>query len=124
MSNLSVVTKELKAACDSWLTVVDFSSLGKSSYFFLESSYPRSKGEKAVLVSEYFNAAYNCLSFKYHMLGENMGRLDVFTEDTEGSSRLVWRLAGNQSTTWEVARAKLLNERPFKVSQSREPLAS
>ena len=52
------------------------------------------------------------------MSGENVGRLDVFTEDIEGSSTHVWRLAGDQSTGWNEAQAKLVNHRPFKVRDS------
>lgn len=83
-----------------------FYHLGK--YFFIETSIPRKKGEKARLVSMLFpHLVFDCLRFSYHMFGENIGRLDVYASTVEGL-RLLWRRAGSQENGWRKATVPLV----------------
>ena len=71
-----------------------------AKYMFIETSVPRSPGDKAHLVSTVFNkTGGRCFTFWYHMYGSNIGRLNVYVNTTSGR-QLKWRLIGNQGNRW------------------------
>ena len=69
-------------------------SLG--DYLFVESSFPRTKGERAELVTRVMPPRYQCMKFWYHMTGARMGRLDVFLEETKKEGKLTWSVSGDR----------------------------
>ena len=63
---------------------------------YIEASLPRVAGENAKL--EFFvsgNGEPSCLEFYYHMYGETMGTLTVFS-----GSAVVFNKSGNHGSTW------------------------
>lgn len=67
-------------------------------YMFIETSSPRLAGDVAVLESTWLdNAAESCtLRFWYHMYGQHIGLLSVYSKDELGVKRDLWSLQGEQ----------------------------
>ena len=66
---------------------------------YIEASSPRSKGDNAkLLLSVSGSKAPACLEFYYHMYGDNMGALTVFS-----GNAVVLNVSGNQGYTWKKA---------------------
>ena len=54
-------------------------------------------GSKAVLLTGSFTMrTHGCLTFWYHMFGENVGSLTV-SEHTDATSREAWKLTGDKT---------------------------
>ena len=67
---------------------------------YIEASWPRVAGDNAKL--EFFepgNGEPSCLEFYYHMYGETMGILTVFS-----GSAVVFNTSGNHGNTWMKAK--------------------
>ncbi|XP_044181061.1 MAM and LDL-receptor class A domain-containing protein 1-like isoform X3 [Acropora millepora] len=65
-------------------------------YMYIEASPPRREGDNAKLVlSLPGNGKMGCLSFYYHMYGENMGTLNVFI-----GNKKVFSESGDHGNTW------------------------
>lgn len=63
---------------------------------YIEASSPRREGDNAKLVlSLPGNGKLGCLSFYYHMYGENMGTLNVFIGNMK-----VFTESGDHGNTW------------------------
>ena len=75
-----------------------FLFLGK--YLFIETSSPRKVGDKAWLVSDYFNKSVSCFTFWYHMFGGTIGSLNIYQQPLGGQRTLLWRLTGNKGNKW------------------------
>ncbi|XP_038632257.1 MAM domain-containing glycosylphosphatidylinositol anchor protein 2 isoform X2 [Scyliorhinus canicula] len=87
-------------------------------YMYIETSRPRTEGERARLLSPIFstlpknpygstNSAY-CVSFYYNMYGKHIGTLNVFLrfKGFKGSTiteNLIWTMSGNQGEQWMYA---------------------
>ena len=67
---------------------------GGGSYVYLEASYPNYPSKAAYLTSG--PAAYDGISFKYHMYGAAMGRLALEVKEAAGGWAEVWRREGQQ----------------------------
>ena len=63
-------------------------------YAYIESSEPRMKGDKAVMVSDLLSGQ-QCMQFKYHMYGEDVGSLSVYRRGI-----LQWKESGNHGDQW------------------------
>ncbi|XP_052101904.1 uncharacterized protein LOC127735684 [Mytilus californianus] len=70
-------------------------------YMFVEAS-GKNNGKKAILISpKYRGLKSQCLSFYYHMYGEHVGTLNVYTTtDFQNELNSVWRAYGNQGDVW------------------------
>ena len=69
-------------------------------YMYIETSLPRRQGDNAKLqVSVPGNGAAACLDFYYHMHGDTIGTLNVYS-----GNELVFNVSGNQSNSWIRAR--------------------
>ncbi|CAH3182981.1 unnamed protein product, partial [Porites lobata] len=67
---------------------------------YIETSLPRRQGDNAKLqVSVPGNGAAACLDFYYHMHGDTIGTLNVYS-----GNELVFNVSGNQSNSWIRAR--------------------
>ena len=70
---------------------------------YIETSLPRDAGDNAKLelyVSG--NGELSCLEFYYHMYGDAMGTLNVFT-----GNALIFSLSGNHGNHWKKAEATI-----------------
>ncbi|XP_028396557.1 MAM and LDL-receptor class A domain-containing protein 2-like [Dendronephthya gigantea] len=89
----------------------DVSGLGY--YAFIETSSPRSQGDKAYLASPSVSGA-QCLKFSYHMYGASMGSLIVY-QSMSGSMTEVFRMSGDQGNQWKMAQVELSSGNNYKV---------
>ena len=63
---------------------------------YIETSSPRVEGDNAKLeISVSGNGELSCLEFYYHMYGESMGTLTVFS-----GSAVVFSASGNHGNHW------------------------
>ncbi|XP_072021512.1 hyalin-like [Amphiura filiformis] len=82
---------------------------GSGRYIYIEASTPRQPGDKARLLSPPVSDTsahfyHNCtLQFWYHMYGNSIGALNVYTKSTIETSELIWSLQGNQGNLWHLA---------------------
>ena len=68
-------------------------------YLYIETSPPRVEGDNAKLeLSVTGNRELSCLEFYYHMYGDTMGTLTVFSE-----SEVIFNASGNHGNTWKKA---------------------
>jgi hypothetical protein len=64
---------------------------------YIESSYPRTKGQIARLVtSEYVPVPIDCLYFEYNLYGKDIGRLNVYLRKHDNKKYFLWSIAGDQ----------------------------
>ncbi|XP_060606260.1 MAM and LDL-receptor class A domain-containing protein 1-like [Ruditapes philippinarum] len=69
-------------------------------YFYIETSQPRTLGEKAQLLSRAVSlTSAVCVSFYYHMYGYHIGALNVYVNS---SGVPVWSRKGKQQDRWTV----------------------
>ncbi|XP_022236391.1 MAM domain-containing glycosylphosphatidylinositol anchor protein 1-like [Limulus polyphemus] len=70
-------------------------------YLYTEASYPRKPGDRARILSPVFqgDSYARCLTFYYHMYGEDMGMLQVLIQQDKNTSEL-WQRAGNLGDLW------------------------
>ena len=70
---------------------------------YIETSSPRVYGDNAKLeISVPGNGELSCLEFYYHMYGDAMGTLNVFSENA-----LVFHTSGNHGNRWNKAEATI-----------------
>ena len=85
-------------------------------FYFLESSYPASQNDRGELVTRIMPPLFTCARFKYHMIGTNMGRLDVYVEEMTKERKLLWRVIGEEKQNiWRKAAVPLNFDSPFRV---------
>lgn len=77
----------------------DFVSFS-GKYLFIETSSPRQTGDKAWLVSDYFNKSVTCFTFWYHMYGASIGSLKIYQQPLGGQKVLLWMLSGSKGNKW------------------------
>ncbi|XP_052086300.1 MAM and LDL-receptor class A domain-containing protein 1-like [Mytilus californianus] len=72
-------------------------------YWYTEASSPRIAGEKAVMFTNIsLPSIKRCLYFSYHMYGSEMGTLNVYFEDEQGTRTTVFTKTGNQGNQWHT----------------------
>ena len=65
-------------------------------YLYIETSSPRTEGDNAKLeLSVSGNGNLSCLEFYYHMYGDTMGTLTVFSRNA-----VIFNASGNHGNTW------------------------
>ncbi len=57
-------------------------------------------GDKAWLVSDYFNKSVSCFTFWYHMYGNSIGSLNIYKQAVRGQKELLWKLGGDRGNKW------------------------
>lgn len=70
---------------------------------FIETSYPRKRGDRAHLESTIFQATSgqgSCMNFFYHMSGAGIGTLNVYMRIIGQSMTKLWTQTGNKGNTW------------------------
>ena len=83
--------------------------LSTGRYIYFDAS--QSKG-KARFSTPYDIHSHTCLKFHYHMTGMHTGRLNVYATDIRGHEQLLWRLFGEQDSTWREASVSLNDIHP------------
>lgn len=111
-------------ATSSWRTgpSVDNTKKDESGhYMYIEASLPRKQGDKARLVSEYFQPTGSrgrCVNFAFHMYGVGMGTLNVYIKTGQGnqSESIIWSVSGDHGNTWfPTAQAPIVSSQPYAV---------
>ncbi|XP_077865040.1 MAM and LDL-receptor class A domain-containing protein 2-like [Saccoglossus kowalevskii] len=87
-------------------------------YIIIESSVPRTPGEKARIISGYFN--YHspegiCMKFWYHMLGAQVGVLNIYLKIDGQSDVLLWMKQGDHGPRWGYDNIHIPETRTFKI---------
>ncbi|KAI1289896.1 MAM and LDL-receptor class A domain-containing protein 2 [Halotydeus destructor] len=92
------------------------------NFLFIDATYPRRFGDKAVLVSPQFPVTDSerglCMKFAYHMFGSGIGNLSVSVRTYgNGSStqKALWRISGEQGNKWNLAQVAVSSSEPFIV---------
>ena len=86
------------------------------NYIYIETSYPRRRGDKAWLYSPVYPASVKgkCLNFWYHMYGADIGSLNIYLTTPTGTP--LWNRTGNQNNVWRHGRVTLQSNSSFSVS--------
>lgn len=85
-------------------------------YIYIEASQPRSKGDRARLVTSMFPADKRCLQFFYHMSGKNIGKLTVYIKESRSSAYPEWVKTGEVGNDWTMALLNVKSQKPYQVS--------
>lgn len=94
------------------------------SYFYIETSSPRTKGDMARLVSPRVLAGttiapvVKCLTFWYHMYGTHVDTLNVYVKNRASLSRPVWTKQGTQGNKWIQAQVDIRTGGIYNVSEN------
>ncbi|XP_038153930.1 MAM and LDL-receptor class A domain-containing protein 1 isoform X2 [Cyprinodon tularosa] len=85
-------------------------------YLYLESSFPQAVGDTARLIGPLLSRrSSQCkMRFYYHMSGDGVGTLSVFTK-TEGVFHLLLNLTGDQGNYWKMKELQLRSSTDFQV---------
>jgi len=82
--------------------------IATGNYMYIETSAPRHQGQKAQLYSPATAVSSpQCVSFFYHMYGNNIGSLNVYVTLDGSLSNPVWSQSGNQQNKWTQAQFTL-----------------
>ncbi|XP_048242500.1 MAM and LDL-receptor class A domain-containing protein 2-like [Haliotis rufescens] len=96
-------------------------------FAFIESSAPRVRGDRAVLISPMYNGhkgavgtytyySTTCLSFWYQMYGTSVGSLNVYQKQNGTFRSQLWYLNGNQGNMWRRASVMVnAHNKPFQI---------
>ncbi|XP_064612390.1 MAM and LDL-receptor class A domain-containing protein 1-like isoform X2 [Liolophura sinensis] len=88
--------------------------LGK--YMYIEASAPRIKGDKAAIISPRLEGGgVRCLSFYYHMYGDQMGDLTVRALIGDQNMKL-WSQSGDQGKRWHAAEHEFRPTTAYQIS--------
>ena len=77
--------------------------LSDGYYIYIETSSPRTRNQKARLISPLQPAGTSCLTFYYHMYGANINRLNVYVKTKPQLSSPVFTKIGTQGNQWKQA---------------------
>eukprot|EP00795_Rhopilema_esculentum_P012712 gene12712-3431_t len=87
----------------------------QGNYVYIETSYPRRRGDKAWLYSPVYPASVKgrCLNFWYHMYGADIGSLNIYLTTPTGTP--LWNRTGNQNNVWRHGRVTLQSNSSYTV---------
>nr|XP_054757011.1 MAM and LDL-receptor class A domain-containing protein 1-like [Lytechinus pictus] len=72
-------------------------------YMYIEASQPNSPGAVARLIGPHISMESTsaiCWSLSFHMYGQDIGSLNILTQNADASTTLVMSLSGNQGNQW------------------------
>ncbi len=93
-------------------------------YLYAESSWPRKQGDKARIASRNLMQttatypSYCLLRFYYHLLGDHIGRLNVYSRQCQGKGcpeRLHWTTNTTAGNRWVRREVRISSNKPFQV---------
>lgn len=74
---------------------------GRGKYLYIEASQPRQRGDRAQYVTPPLTEDLHCLSFWYHMYGEETGSMRVKVKiGKTGRERVLWEEKGEKPDKW------------------------
>jgi hypothetical protein len=79
---------------------------------FIETSYPRLRGDRARLESSIFQRTTgqgSCMNFFYHMSGSGIGTLNVYMRVMGRSMSKLWTQSGDKGKTWLEGQIPILS---------------
>ena len=82
-------------------------------YAYIEASFPRKENDTARLLSPVLTLS-QCLNFWYHMYGQHVNRLNVYTK-TAKKMNLAWSKYGSHGNQWRAAHVFLNSTDPYQV---------
>ncbi|XP_014680989.1 PREDICTED: MAM and LDL-receptor class A domain-containing protein 1-like [Priapulus caudatus] len=90
-------------------------------YMYIETSTPASNGDNAIMLTEYMPATDTgtCLSFWYHMFGQDIGRLTVYLLDAGtdwGNGQSIFNLTGEQGNVWVNINVTIIHNKEFQIA--------
>ena len=75
---------------------------------FIETSWPRKKGDNAILYSNAYFAASKgarCFNFWYHMTGSGIGTLNIYQRSAKSTP--IWTRSDDQGNKWKHGRVTI-----------------
>ena len=86
---------------------------------YIETSAPRKPGDKAYLMSPQYPATKGkCLNFFYHMMGKDIGQLNIYVKSGPTIGQLVFNETGDQGKFWLHGRANIVSAAKYQVRSS------
>lgn len=84
---------------------------------YIETSYPRKKGEKARFISPTYVPVKGgqCFQFWYHMYGQDIGQLNVYIKTNANLSNALWTRSGNRGNVWKITQISITTSSSFNV---------
>ncbi len=70
-------------------------------YIYIETSFPAKENDTARIISEHLINGQGCLSLWYHMYGEDIGSLVIYTSTKSNPMTEVNRITGEQGNQWK-----------------------
>ncbi|UJR31098.1 hypothetical protein I4U23_018606, partial [Adineta vaga] len=92
--------------------------LPSGHFIFLEASYPANEGERARVASPVINSTgFSCeFRFYWHMYGEHIGALNVYTRSTYGGEMSkIWSKKGEVGDYWTRTDLPVILGKPFQI---------
>ena len=92
-------------------------SLLSGYYMYIETSLPRKQGDKARFISPSYKSlpSGKCFQFWYHMYGQDIGTLNVYTKTASSTRSLAWTRTGNRGNMWKIAQFTVKGTADFQV---------
>ena len=83
----------------------------------IETSFPRSRGDKARLISPVYRPVRGgqCFQFWYHMYGSDIDTLNVYIKTGSNISIPVWSRSGNRGDLWKISQVPVTTTVNFNV---------
>lgn len=91
---------------------------GTGQYIYIETSYPRRRGNRAILDSITMpptSTQGNCFSFWYYMFGPSIGSLNIYLTNSNSRS-LFWSKSGTQGDQWTQAFRTINSSLDYRLS--------
>lgn len=84
---------------------------------YIETSYPRKKGDIARFISPTYAPVKGgqCFQFWYHMYGQDIGTLNVYMQIGQNLGIPVWTRSGNRGNVWKVTQVSITTSSSFNV---------
>lgn len=83
---------------------------------YIETSSPRTRGDKAKFVSPLRQPTTgSCMTFWYHMYGSAIGSLNLYSK-VSGRENLLWTRSGGKGNVWRMAMQTVRSTSNYQVS--------
>ncbi|RNA26976.1 MAM and LDL-receptor class A domain-containing 2-like [Brachionus plicatilis] len=86
-------------------------------YIYIETSYPQTTGQKARIISPTYPRSIlgDCFKFWYHLFGDSIGTLNVYSRQNNALSRALWSRSGNFGNFWRYGHVTISSQVDFQV---------
>ncbi|XP_013397768.1 MAM and LDL-receptor class A domain-containing protein 1-like [Lingula anatina] len=89
---------------------------GLGYYIYIETSSPRVVNDTARISTPRFQVkGRQCLEFWYHMYGQHIGTLNVYSKRGNNLGYPIWTKSADQGDAWNIARVTVNARTPFQV---------